>query len=174
LLSLNGGTQTSQYQKFENKTATMDPLSIISAVAGLTGACVKTVKTLKDLQEKYKDAQMTISAICAETSIISVTLSKIQLMLVSNPDILKLPQGMPGLGLDLRATFDIALTGCIMLYSCLDTEVEKLKEYAFGAHELCWADKAKFLWNEDTMKTYLDYLHGQQTSITLLVSILQL
>jgi hypothetical protein len=150
----------------------MDPLSITASVAGIAGACLATAKTLSDLRSKYKDAQMTIAAICAETTVIGTTLAKIQGILLNNPQALTAQiQAVPGL--ELQATFDIALTGCSVIYSCLDIEVQKLKADASGADGPGWTERAKFLWKEDTMKDLLNHLQRQQGSISLLISVLQ-
>ena len=151
----------------------MDPLSVTASVAGIAGACLATAKTLNDLRSKYQNAQMTIAAICSETVVIGTTLAKIQSILLNNPQVLTNEiHGTPGL--EIQATFDIALTGCAVIYSCLDVEVQKLKFSAKGANDPGWAEKAKFVWEEDTMKELLGNLRGQQTSIALLVSILQM
>jgi hypothetical protein len=150
----------------------MDPLSITASVAGIATACLATAKTLNDLRNKYLDAQMTIAAICSETAVVGATLAKIQGILLGNPQVLKAEiEGIPGS--EIQNTFDVALTGCSVIYSCLDVEVQKLRKAAGGASDPGWAEKAKFLWKEDRMKELLENLRGQEISITLLVSILQ-
>ncbi|CAG8959751.1 hypothetical protein HYFRA_00001657 [Hymenoscyphus fraxineus] len=151
----------------------MDPLTITTTVASIVGVCLKTAKSLSDLRDKYKDAEMTILAIHSETSVIGATLSKIQYLLLNNPEALT-PQVQEDPRMEVKATFDVALTGCAMIYSCIEIEVEKLRSYADESDHPGWTDKSKFLWNEDTMKRHLDNLRGQQITLTLLVSILQI
>ena len=81
----------------------MDPLSITSSVVGLTATCVKTAKKLHDLKDKYQNANLTISAICTESTIISASLSRIQSSILDSPNALsdKL-NAQP----DLEATLD--------------------------------------------------------------------
>lgn len=151
----------------------MDPLSITATVASIVGVCLKTAKSLSDLRDKYQDAQMTIIAIHTESSVIGATLSKIQCLLLNNPEALT-PKMQDDPQIEVKATFDIALTGFSMIYSCIEIEVEKLRSHATESGDPGWKAKSKFLWNEDTMKRHLDHLHGQQTTLTLLISVLQM
>ncbi|CAG8984162.1 hypothetical protein HYALB_00008164 [Hymenoscyphus albidus] len=131
----------------------MDPLSITSTVASIVGICLKTAKSLSDLRDKYKDAEMTILAIHSETSVIGATLSKIQCLLLTNPEALS-PKIQEDPGIEVKATFDVALTGCAMIYSCIEIEVGRLRSYAAESDHPSWKAKSKFLWNEDTMNLY--------------------
>jgi hypothetical protein len=71
---------------------------------------------------------------CSETIVIGTTLAKIQGILLSHPQALTAQiQAVPGL--ELEATFDIALVGCQVIYSCLDIEVQRLKAHASEAEE---------------------------------------
>lgn len=151
----------------------MDPLSVTASVAGIATACLLTAKTLNNLRSKFQDAQMTIAAICAETTVIGTTLAKIQGILLNNPHVLT-AEIHDAPGLEIQATFDIALTGCTVIYSCLDIEVQKLKQYANGSEQPDWTTKAKVYWKDDTMKELLGNLRGQQGAISLLISVLQM
>ena len=148
----------------------MDPLSLTVSVLTVTGACLATAKALNGLLGIYKDAQKTIVAICSETSIISASLVQIQSLLIRDAQALTSRFDCRD---ELKATFDTALTGCMVIFSCLDDEVQKLASYANGS-ETSWVTKAKYLWKEDTMKEYLQQLRGQQTAIMLLIQLLQM
>lgn len=152
----------------------MDPLSITGTVLSITARCLTTAKALYDLREKYKDAQVIISAIYTESTVISASLSRIQSLVLQDPDALsKQLQFRP----ELETVFDTALTGCMVVFSVLDDEVQKLTTAgadAVGSAKLGFKAKARYLWNEATMKELLQQIRGQQTAITLLIQGLQM
>jgi hypothetical protein len=67
----------------------MDPLSVISVIISLTAKCMQAAKQLNDLRDKYRSAQIIISAICSEKTIIGISLSlNFQGLMLQNPQIL--------------------------------------------------------------------------------------
>ncbi|KAJ9637311.1 hypothetical protein H2199_007598 [Coniosporium tulheliwenetii] len=150
----------------------MDPLTITTSVLAITTRCVSMAKELNDLREKFKDAQMMISAICSESTVISASLAHIQTIVLSNPDALTAQfQFRP----ELEGAFDTALTGCMMVFSVLQDEVQSLTSSSKSASkDIGWSIKAKYLWKEETMKDLLQQLRGQQTALTLLIQALQM
>ncbi|KAF1981746.1 hypothetical protein K402DRAFT_425161 [Aulographum hederae CBS 113979] len=143
----------------------MDPLSIASGVMSLVVDGIATAKLLYDLRDKYKNASTTITAIYTESMVISASLSQIQALQARNA-----MSDKP----ELYATFDIAITGCNIVFSCLKEEVGDLADKALGSDGLNWKDKAKMIWREDAMKELLQQLRGQQTALTLLIQGLQM
>lgn len=101
----------------------MDPLSITATVIALWGTCLKTVTTLNNLREKYKHAQALISAICAESTVICASISQIQSLLLQRPEALRSQLRDRS---DLVSTFDVAVTGCTVVYAVLDDELQRL------------------------------------------------
>ncbi|KAK6074232.1 hypothetical protein SCUP234_08282 [Seiridium cupressi] len=148
----------------------MDPLSITASVTALTAACLKTTKAMGDLCEKFKHAQMTLSAFCSESTVICASLSQIQSLVLTKPDALRSQLRERS---ELVATFDIAVTGCMVIYAVLDDEVQSIMTLCLDGH-LGWFEKAKVLWKEDTMSGLLQQLRGQQHAISLLIQVLQL
>ena len=73
----------------------------------------------------------------------------------------------------LYETFDQALTGCRVVYTCLEEEVGKLADKAAGDY-LGRRDRIKYLWKEDTFKELLHQIRGQQSSLSLLIQGLQM
>jgi hypothetical protein len=144
----------------------MDPISITGTVLAITGKCLTTARTLYALREKYKDAQITITAIYSESRVIGASLGHIQSIILENPDSL---QSNLKTRPELESIFDHALTGCMLVYSVLDEEVEKLNDNA----ESAW-NRASAVWKEDTMKDLLQQIRGQQIAISLLVQVLQM
>ena len=149
----------------------MDPLSITANVVGLTAKCVQTAKALNDLREKYKHANMTITAICTESTIISASLSNIQNSMLSSPDALSAKlESRP----DLESTLDSALTGCFVVFDVLEAEVLRLTGRAVSeSTEFSFKTKAQYLWNEKSMQEILGQIRGLQTALTLLLQVLE-
>ena len=73
----------------------------------------------------------------------------------------------------LLETFDRALTGCRVVYGCLEEEVRELRIKAEN-DELKFKDRARFLWKEDTFKELLTQIRGQQSALSLLIQGLQM
>lgn len=149
----------------------MDPLSISASVAGLTASCVQTAKALHDLKDKFDNANLTISAICTETTLISASMSRIQSHLLRDPESVsdKL-HSQPS----LESTLDQALTGCYLVFDVLQSEVSKLTESALldPSVDLRFTAKVRYMWSENTMKDILTQMRGLQTALTLLLQLL--
>jgi hypothetical protein len=144
----------------------MDPISITGTVLAITAKCLTTARTLYTLREKYKDAQLTITAIYSESRVIGASLSHIQSIILESPEVLHSNlQTRP----ELESIFDHALTGCMLVFSVLDEEVEKLNNNV----ESAW-NRATAVWKEDTMKDLLQQIRGQQIAISLLIQVLQM
>jgi hypothetical protein len=126
--------------------------------------CIQSAKQLYDLRSRYKDASVLITAIYSESMVIAASLSQIQNLL--HRDAL---QQKP----ELLETFDRALTGCRVVYGCLEEEVRDLVAKAEN-DELKFKDRAKFLWKEDTFKELLTQIRGQQSALSLLIQGLQM
>lgn len=70
---------------------------------------------------------------------------------------------------DILNVFEVVLTGCMTVFSCLEAEIRNLKLKELGV-----LAKLKFMWNQDRLKELLEALRGQQTSITFLLNILEM
>ena len=149
----------------------MDPLSISAAVAGIISSCLTTATTLNRLRSSYLNASLTIGSICSEMTVISASLAQIQNYILTNTSAVS---EQFQTHLDLKLTFDIALTGCMVTFSCLEEEANSLVEKATEGREFNWADKVKVVWKEDNMKELLQQLRGQQTAISVLLQSLQM
>ena len=126
--------------------------------------CIQSAKALYDLRSRYKDASILITAIYSESMVIAASLSQVQNLL--HHDAL---QSKP----QLLETFDRALTGCRVVYGCLEEEVRELADKAEN-EDLRFKDRATFLWKEDTFKELLTQIRGQQSALSLLIQGLQM
>jgi hypothetical protein len=112
---------------------------------------------------------MHIVSISSETTVISASLSRIQSLLLLEPD-------LPGLlesRQELVAALDATLTGCMVLYSCLDTEMGRILASSSQTGGFSWRSKARMVWNRDRLKELLEGLRGLQISLNLLIQLLQ-
>lgn len=147
----------------QSKVVGMDPLSITSTVLSLTAQCLSTAKALYDLIERFKDAELTITAIHSESLVIAASLSQIQAVVLGSPQ--SLGPDRP----ELESLFDNALTGCMVVYSALDKEIQDLKMKPDTIME-----RAAILWKEDTMRNLLQQIRWQKGSISVLIQTLQM
>lgn len=145
----------------------MDPLTISTTVLSIAGRCVTVARELSALRDKYKHASLTISAICSESAVVNAALCKLQDLFDDTHDgeAFERFQSRP----DLAAACDTALTGCTLLYSCLNDEVRSLQVASETAGGLSRTQKAKTLWKEDTMKELLQQIRGQTAALNLLL-----
>ncbi|KAF2823827.1 hypothetical protein CC86DRAFT_60432 [Ophiobolus disseminans] len=142
----------------------MEPVSALIGVMAALPQCIHSAKELYDLRSRYKDASFLITAIYSESMVIAASLSQVQ-NLLEHDALRSKPQ--------LLETFDRALTGCRVVYGCLEEEVRDLVAKA-DSDELKFRDRAKFLWKEDTFKELLTQIRGQQSALTLLIQGLQM
>jgi hypothetical protein len=124
--------------------------------------CVTTGTAIYDLSSKYGNAPRSIVAISSEAKVMGASLSRIQAFMLSSEDPKALIRSRP----EIAAILDSSLTGCAVLFSCLDEEIRKVSASADGHDTLAWKN--------DTFKELLDGLRGQQLAITLLLRLLQM
>jgi hypothetical protein len=79
-------------------------------------------------------------------------------------------------GTELNDALDVALTGCVVLFSCLDDEIRNITSDSSptAAGGIKWKGKAKLVWNHEKLRDLLDGLRGQQATINLLIQLVQL
>ncbi|KAF2128514.1 hypothetical protein P153DRAFT_376644 [Dothidotthia symphoricarpi CBS 119687] len=142
----------------------MEPVSALFGVMAAIPQCIQSAKSLYDLRSRYKDASILITAIYSESMVIAASLSQVQ-NLLQHDALQNKPQ--------LLETFDRALTGCRVVYGCLEEEVRDLVVKA-EEDDLKFKDRAKFLWKEDTFKELLQQIRGQQSALSLLIQGLQM
>ena len=150
----------------------MEPLTIATTVVGITIACLKVTKILNGLRPKYIDASATIASICSESTLVSASLSQIQtLLLQKSKEMATQLQTRP----EIAATIDTTLTGCAIVFACLEEEVTRLELEAWrGEDQQGWLERARLAWKADGMKELLQSIRGQQGAITLLAQMIQM
>ncbi|KAF4546047.1 Ankyrin repeat protein [Lasiodiplodia theobromae] len=153
----------------------VDPITITYSVVNITSCVLTTAKSLSDLRDKYNNAHNTINAICTESSVISASLAQIQSLLLRDGASNDLDSHFANRP-ELRDTFDNALSGCTIVYACLEEEIQRLAAGARDADTniMTWKVRCRFIWREDTMRDLLSQLRGQQMALNLLIQMLQL
>lgn len=108
-------------------------------------------------------------AISAEMTVISASLSHIQTLILSKQDSESLLRLRP----EIASTLDTALTGCMVLFSCLDEEIKNVTKHARRLVAFSWKGKIKVAWKYETFQELLDGIRGQQLVISTLIQLLQ-
>jgi hypothetical protein len=73
---------------------------------------------------------MVITAICSESTVISASLAQIQSLLLQRQDLSRVWASRT----ELPAVLDQAVTGCMLIFSCLDAEIQRITG---GQHAEC-------------------------------------
>lgn len=126
--------------------------------------CIESAKQLYDSRERFHQATALITAIYTESMVIAASLSQLQSLLQAAT-----MQSKP----ELRSTLDQALTGCWVVYQCLDEEVRDLVCEA-DIDNLRKRDRVRFLLKEPSLKELLQQIRGQQSALVLLIQGLQM
>jgi hypothetical protein len=121
----------------------------------LTATCLSTCKKLHDLAGDYGDVPI----------IIGIGLSELQTKVLQRDDLAQAWASRT----EIWTALEMALTGCMVVFSCLEAETRHLQSKDSGV----WA-KIKFMWNQERFKELLTQLRGQQTSITFLLKLLEM
>jgi hypothetical protein len=145
----------------------MNTLSVATAVSGLTGICLKTAVSLDALRPKFQSADVTITALCSECTVISASLTDIQMFVL---------QSDFGSRSELHTTFDTVLTACMVGFACLEVRIKKLETTKPADHtsnsRTPWRVRAKSEWDEDAMRKYLSHLRDGKAALLILVQLI--
>lgn len=149
----------------------MDPLSVTASITAIITLFGKATKILHNSYTIYGNAAFVIASICSETAVISASLTLIQSLFDHRADAIMIRlQSRP----ELLHTLDMALTGCMLVCSCLLNETQGLVSSTGETKGVSWGAKARLLWNQDTLKELLENIRGQQTALSLLIQALQM
>ncbi|TKA73408.1 hypothetical protein B0A55_04271 [Friedmanniomyces simplex] len=149
----------------------MDPLSITASVVGISAACASVITTLKNVHDKYKQADLTVLAICSESSTVQAALAQVEYLLKQDGDaVVSRFQQQPV----LASAFDTSITGCQMVYSCLDAELRELATALQQDGGLDRKRRFKTAWKQDTMLGFQQQIRGQVLALNTLLQGLQM
>lgn len=146
----------------------MDPLSITAACSSLAFAIVRNGRVLATVFEKYQTAQHSIFMIQTECTVLAAALSQLESS-VTGSKASRL-RGCPPSALE---ALDLSLTGCMLTLSVLEKEINRLTDGADDAAlKMGKAERAKYVWKEESMNELLQQLRGQSSALTLLLKAL--
>ena len=111
-----------------------------------------------------------IVAICSESTVISASLAQIQSLLLQRQDLAEVWKSRT----QLPVVLDQALTGIMVIFSCLDAEVQRITAGTSDPGRLRWRPRLLMLWRESHLNDLLGSIRGQQTAMTLLIQLLQM
>jgi hypothetical protein len=133
----------------------MDSLTAVASLAGVTETCLKTSMKLDRLRDGHQEANSCIEGLCFECTQICASFAEVQTAILKTQIFRERSE--------VRATFDTTLTGCMIVISCFEKEVNLLSAPGAGLG----------LWKEDTMKKYLSHIREQQMGLTILLQMLK-
>jgi len=147
-----------------------DALTVPLSQTKITATCITTGKTIYDLSCKYQDAPRNLVAFSTEAAVISASLSHIQALILAKPNPEHLLRTRP----EIAATLDTSLIGCMVLFSCLDAELQAISKYAREHGNFSWKGKGKAVWKHDTIQDLLFGIGRQQVAMSSLIQLLQI
>ncbi len=113
---------------------------------------------------------MVLVAICAESTVVSASLAQIQSLLLQRQDLAEVWRSRT----DLPMVLDQALTGIMLIFSCLDAEIQRITAGTPNPSRIPWRPRLRVMWSESKLNDLLGSIRGQQTALVLLIQLLQL
>lgn len=148
----------------------MDPITIGATVASLVTTCTKAGMTCNTLIGKYKSAPQTLASIQTECTTIKAALSYVYWLINRDTELLSTQLCAQG---PLAETLDVALTGCTMTFSLLDSELQRLYDRGDDGQSYGKREKLRYVWDEGLATTILGNMRGLQGAVTLVLTALQ-
>lgn len=108
-----------------------------------------------------------LSAIARECTVINVSLAIMQSLMISDLDILR-----SRMTERIFSTFEVALTGCTLILSVIEEELNSL--LVTDNDEKLKARRVKYILEQDHLREMLHQIRGQQVGVTLLLQMYQM
>ena len=105
---------------------------------------------------------------------ISASLAQIQNLLLQRQDLSDVWQSRATGNLKLPEVLDQALTGIMVIFSCLDAEIQRITAVTSDTGRLRWRPRLRVMWSESQLNDLLSSIRGQQAAMTLLIQVLQM
>ncbi|KAF1986636.1 hypothetical protein K402DRAFT_463548 [Aulographum hederae CBS 113979] len=158
----------------------MDPLSLTVSLTSLLATSTKLISLANDLRAKYKSTALTMASIAAECSTVTVALTQLQMLIRGHDarywraggreDVLK---SVEAVALGVGCTLSV-LEGFVEGLASEGEDAEReAKEKNLKGKELGRWEKAMFVFNEEEVKALLGQMRGYQSSLSLLLNVLQ-
>lgn len=148
----------------------MEPISIfglLSTAGTLASAITLTIKSLSDLRDKYKDADVRIRLLIGELSTVKSALTQISDWTHYLDETHRQADVVEGLS--------VSLEGCQLALNSLAEEVHSLLGgvSAESGMSLGFRIRARYTWNESSLKDHEGRLHAQVAALQLLLQAVQ-
>lgn len=141
----------------------MDPITLATTISTLTGVCLRTAGLLNNLKATYTHQQRTLVSMFTECTAISASLTQTQSCILKDSSPLDHAQ--------LQEIFDVIITGCRVLFACLEQDIAKLSPE--GSKPKSWkpwavVKKPQTDWDQKKWRGTLADLRTQQGALILL------
>lgn len=154
----------------------VDPISTATAIPSLLLTLTKVVQLCNDIREKYKNAELGIGNIASECAVVKAALGQLQDLLDGMDSATWKAQAGDG---PIVASLDEVTIACTSTFSMLTDYLSDASEAvdddssnrSSGASR---KQRAQFVWNEEKVKSLMLQLRGHQSSLTLLLTVLQM
>jgi len=144
-------------------------LNLIGAVVSVTGLWLGTAHDLYSLHECYKDSHTTITLMYQQSRIFASSLSYLQHLLLTDPDVLpSSSHSRP----DLLETLKMAVNGGQFIHRALDEEIKTM--LPAEGNTLTVVKRIEFVWKKDNMERLLSELKNFHEALQSVIGILQM
>ncbi|KAF1999629.1 hypothetical protein P154DRAFT_216300 [Amniculicola lignicola CBS 123094] len=147
----------------------MDPVSLTAAILSVTFNCAKATIGVHNLIRTYEDVPSLLSAVCTDCSLISLTLSRLEMLLLQEDEYASARFADQS----VVETIAKALKECEVTLSELDSKATKIMEGIVEEGVKRVWKKVRFMWEESDMEGLSNRLRYHQISLSSLLQVFQ-
>lgn len=149
-----------------------DPLTLAASIVTLLGAIATVSQSCHNIWERYQSAHHHLMSLDVECSALSTSLQAIrQVIIAKHSDFQTMIKSNDDESLfeDLRTT----LSSCSIVIGHLNEQVAKLYHATDSKKWYTFSGRAKYVWNEDAIRSLLDRTRGLTGAVNLILNTLQ-
>jgi len=148
----------------------MDPVSLTATILSVTFNCTKAAIGANSLLQRCRDAPRLLSAVCNDCSVISLTLSRMQLLLQEDSEYGSARFQNP----DVTERLTSALDTCNVTLTELEAKVSTVLEGEEDRSRVSIAwNRVRFLWSESEIEGLSNRLRYHEISLSVLLQVFQ-
>lgn len=147
----------------------MDPASLLGAISAsgaIVGAIAKTLHGLHEVREKFHGADVSVGLLMSELTAVKAAIIQIE-------DWVRFSSRNKPVPADLGPALEISLEGCKTAMDVLAAEVQNVLD-DLSPEGPRFQFRARYVWNESTMKEHQLRLHTQVSALQLLLQAVQM
>ena len=152
----------------------MEAVAAVGTITALVGTCATVAKSLNDIRSKYNRAEITITAIANECTLMPTSLFQVARLIERDPQSfsakMSTSTGTEAISLDIA--LQSAIDSSAMTMSLLQDNIKKCSTKS-PSGIIPWRNKTRFLWNEADMRDHLDTVRRLQQAIGTVITIIQ-